>query len=119
MRGGIIGGILGGSFSNCNMNNNILNDTASALQASWGLQKTDVISEEVLLQMLAQKITEILQQGPEAFFQLMYRLDISEKRLNEVIGSENAAEKIARLVYDRQLGKIQSRHANRQNPGNI
>ena len=112
---------MGGSFSayKIAMNDEILNDTASALQTTWDLQKLDIISEEVLLQMLAQKITEILQQGPEAFFQLMYRLDISERKLNEVIGNDDAAEKIARLVYDRQLGKIQSRHANRQNPGNI
>lgn len=101
------------------MNDNILNDTASALQSTWGLQKVDLVSEEALLQMLAQKITEILQQGPEAFFQLMYRLDISEKKLNAVIGEVDAAERIARLVYDRQLGKIQSRQTNRQHPDNI
>jgi hypothetical protein len=101
------------------MNNEILNDTAAELQASWGLERVDMVSEEKLLQMLAHRITEILQQGPDAFFQLMYRLDISEKKLQEVATTDNAAEKIARLVYDRQLGKIQSRHANRQNPGNI
>ena len=122
MRPGTIERILGGSFNvhyTTTMNDNILHDTASALQATWGLQKLDMISEEALLQMLAQKITEILQQGPEAFFQLMYRLDISEKKLNAVVGSEDAARQIARLVYDRQLGKIKSRHDHRQTPGNI
>lgn len=101
------------------MDNEIFHDTASALQATWGLQKVDLISEEALLQMLAQKITDILQQGPEAFFQLMYRLDISEKKLNAVIGETNAAERIARLVYDRQLDKTQSRQTNRQTRDNI
>ncbi len=97
----------------------ILSDTASALQSEWGLLPPDIISEEELLRLLAERILVIIQQGPDAFFQLMYRLDISEKKLNEVLGSDGAAEKIARLVYNRQLEKIKSRFANRQDPGDV
>jgi hypothetical protein len=97
----------------------ILTDTASALQSEWGLLPPEIISEERILELLAQRITAIIQQGPDAFFQLMYRLDISEKKLNAVLGDEGAAHNIARLVFNRQLEKIKSRYDNRKDPGNI
>jgi hypothetical protein len=92
----------------------ILKETVSALEAEWHLERPEVLTEEAILQLLAQKLTEIIQKGPEAFFQLMYRLDISEKKLNAAIGDTETAQKIARLVYDRQLGKIISRRENKQ-----
>jgi len=97
----------------------ILADTVTALKTEWGLQAPEILSEEAILKLLTLKITEIIQQGPGTFYQLMYRLDISERKLNEITGSEHAAEKIARLVYDRQLEKIKSRQDNRQELGTI
>jgi hypothetical protein len=99
--------------------NHIIHDTATALRAEWGIQPSGNLSEEEILQLLAQKITEILQQGPDVFYQLMYRLDISERKLNEVTGCKDAAQQIARLIYNRQLEKIKSRYLNRQNKDNI
>jgi len=97
----------------------ILNDTAIELRKEWGLEATELISEEAILHLLALKIAEIINQGPGTFYQLMYRLDISERKLNELHGSENAAEKIARLIYDRQLEKVRSRQANKQRPEDV
>ena len=95
------------------MAENILYDTALALKDEWGLQLPETLSEEAILQLLADKIVTILERGPETFFQLMYRLDISEKKLVAVLQDENAPYKIARLIYDRQLQKIRSRQENR------
>ena len=95
------------------MANEILNETAIALRQEWGLELPSTLSEEALLQLLADRIVMILEQGAETFYQLMYRLDISEKKLNAVLGDENVPAKIARLIYDRQLQKIKSRHENR------
>jgi aspartate/glutamate racemase len=95
------------------MTNDILHQTAAALQQEWQITLTSDISEEALLQLLANRIVMILEQGAETFFQLMYRLDISEKKLNAVLGDDNVPQKIARLVYDRQLQKIQSRLNNK------
>jgi len=69
----------------------------------------DVLSEEAILKLLADRIVVILERGPETFFQLMYRLDISERKLNAVLDDDDVAMKVARLIYDRQLQKIQSR----------
>ena len=93
---------------------NILHEAATALGHDWDLRLPDVLSEEAILQLLADRIVQVLERGPETFFQLMYRLDISEKKLNAVMLEDDVAMKIARLIYDRQVQKIQSRLANRK-----
>ncbi len=96
------------------MTDSILQEAAIALGQDWDLRLPDTLSEEAILQLLADRIVTILERGPETFFQLMYRLDISEKKLNAVMLEEDVAAKIARLIYDRQLQKIQSRLANKK-----
>ena len=96
-----------------------LQETAVALQQDWGLQLPDEISEATILQKLAERVVILIERGSESFFQLMYRLDISEKKLNAIIGQPDVAEKIARLIYDRQLQKIQSRALYKQNTKDV
>jgi len=96
------------------MTDNILQEAAIALGHDWDLRLPDTLSEEAILKLLADRIVTILERGPDTFFQLMYRLDISEKKLNTVMQEDDVAAKIARLIYDRQLQKIQSRIANRK-----
>ena len=91
-----------------------LYETAQALQQQWEIQIPELVSEETILKQLAKRVIYYLEKGPDAFFQLMYRLDISEKKLNSVVNESDVAEKIARLIYDRQLQKIQSRLTTRK-----
>jgi len=95
------------------MSDHILEETATALQNDWGILLPEAYSEEHILKLLADRIVQVLERGPETFFQLMYRLDISEKKLNAVMQDDDVAAKIARLIYDRQLQKIQSRQAHK------
>ena len=97
------------------MADEILQEAAIALKQDWDLQLPDTLSEEAILRLLADRIVTILERGAETFFQLMYRLDISEKKLNAVLQDDDVAGKIARLIYDRQLQKIQSRLTNKVN----
>jgi hypothetical protein len=73
-----------------------------------------VLTEEAILQLLADKIAGIVASGQQPFYQLMYRVDISEKKLAQIAGGDDIAQKIARLVYDRQVQKLQSRMAHRK-----
>lgn len=73
------------------------------------LQVPEDMPEEELLRLLADRVATILQRGPEPFFQLMYRLDIPEKKLTAILHDDDAAQKIARLIYERQLQKMKSR----------
>jgi len=55
-------------------------------------------------------VSKLLQQNADKFFELMYRLDISEKKLNEALANnEDAVSKLAELVYERQQQKVISR----------
>ncbi len=90
-----------------------LQEAAMALRQDWDLQLPDTVSEEEIVKLLAQRIVAILERGPDAFYQLMYRVDISEKKLNAAISDADVALKIAQLVYNRQLEKIRSRREHR------
>lgn len=91
------------------MTNEILQEAAVGLQNDWELVLPGLLTEEALLQLLANRIVTIMERGSEQFFQLMYRLDISEKKVNAAIAGDNVPQQLARLIYDRQLQKIQSR----------
>jgi len=96
------------------MDNRDIQEAAIALREQWELQLPETVSEEQILAQLAKRVVTLLERGAETFFQLMYRLDISEKKLNAVLNEQDVAQRIARLIYDRQMQKIQSRHANRK-----
>ena len=98
------------------MADDILQEAALALGHDWNLKLPETYSEEAMLQLLADRIVLVLERGPETFFQLMYRLDISEKKLTAILQDDHVADKIARLVYDRQLQKIKARAAFRNDP---
>ena len=94
----------------------VLSEAALALQQEWGLALPGTLSDEEILKLLAERVVKLTEKGAEQFYQLMYRLDISEKKLNSVLGDDDVAEKIARLIYDRQIQKIVSRQVNTPKP---
>ncbi len=101
------------------MEDKLLKDVALALKSDWSLEYPNLISEETILKLLAERVAQLTTEGQEAFYQLMYRLDISEKKLIEAAGTNEVAEKIARLIYNRQLEKVKSRNKYKQNSNNI
>jgi hypothetical protein len=80
-----------------------------ALQRELGLQLPAVITEDELLQMLADRLADLIARNPEDFFQLMYRLDIPETAMNKALSQNDIPGELAKLVYTRQLQKIESR----------
>jgi hypothetical protein len=76
---------------------------------TWQLDLVPGISEADVLAALARRVTILLSRDAETFFQTMYRLDISEARLNQALYSENPAVSIASLIWDRQWEKARSR----------
>jgi hypothetical protein len=80
------------------------------LQQHLGIERPVLISRETILEALEWKISQFLQQSSSTFFQLMYRLDVSEKKLQRALADrENGVKKVALLVFDRQMQKIHSR----------
>ena len=85
------------------------------LKQDWELTVPDTITEDELLELLAKRVVYIIERNPEQFFQLMYRLDIPESKLNNALVNQDAAMEIAHLIYNRQLMKIRSRQLYKQN----
>ena len=94
----------------------VLSEAAVALQQDWGISIPVALSEDDILRLLAARVATLTEKGAEQFYQLMYRLDISEKKLNATIGQPDVAERIAKLIYDRQVQKIISRQVNTPQP---
>lgn len=79
------------------------------LQRDWEIQLQETYTEAQVLDALALKIAMLIDRNPESFFQLMYRLDISENKLNAILFQQDAAMQVAHMVYERQLQKARSR----------
>ena len=91
-----------------NEQDEILNE----LTKDFSIQLRETVSKEAILIQLEVKISQLLQQNAETFFQLMYRLDIPEGKLIKAIeDKENAVSDLALLIYERQLQKVKSRKA--------
>ena len=66
-------------------------------------------SLDLFLKLLASRINELISTNFEKLVQILYRLDISEKKLKEMLKTspeENAGSIIAILIWDRQMEKI-------------
>ena len=89
---------------------------ADELQKAFSIKVPDVISREAIIEQLEFVLSELLQNHPESFFQLMYRLDIPERKLEESLTDrEQGISRVANLIYDRQMQKVRSRNEHTQN----
>jgi hypothetical protein len=80
------------------------------LQLHLDLERPEVVSKEAILKALEWRISQLLQQNSSTFFQLMYRLDVSERKLIRALADrENGVKNVALLVFERQIQKIHSR----------
>lgn len=86
-----------------------LSELVKTLRDTWELDIQDTFSEEEIILQLGRKLSRLLERNPEEFFQLLYRIDIPEHKLNSVLQQTDALEILAKMIYDRQLEKIQSR----------
>ena len=71
------------------------------------------VTEDLVINLLGDKVRDWVNKGPDAFYSLMYRLDISEKKLQAIRADKDVALEVAKLIYKRQLEKARSRAAHR------
>ncbi len=75
-----------------------------------------------LKERLTRKITELIDKDYERLLNILYRIDINENKLNELFGSKNREyipEKLADLIIERQLQKINFRNKYRNEKNNL
>jgi hypothetical protein len=78
-----------------------------------------VDNEEALLQWLTEKIEHLIQHDFDGLLFLLYRIDVSENRVREMLAATagaSAARTIAELILERQKQKLIWRAKFRQHP---
>jgi len=67
---------------------------------------------ETIREALAERIIELLNRNPEKLMVLLYRIDVSEPRVNEIFSTAlppDVPELLADLIIERQLAKAETR----------
>lgn len=81
------------------------------LAEDFGLSSNDLVSKEKILAALTWRVEQLIAGNPDQLFSMLYRLDISERKIKEAMATEHeVTKKIAVLIYERQLEKIVSRN---------
>lgn len=80
------------------------------LAHNFDLEINDLVSREKIIAALTRRVDQLIAGNPDQLFSMLYRLDISEKKIKEAMATEDqVTKKIAVLIYERQLEKIVSR----------
>lgn len=76
---------------------------------AFDLERIPEITLEDFINMLATKVQYMLERNTEELFSKLYRLDVAEEKIKEAFTQENIPQKIAALIVERQLEKMDSR----------
>ncbi len=80
------------------------------LADDFGLAVNDLVSKAKIIAALTWRVDQLIAGNPDQLFSMLYRLDISERKIKEAMATEDeVTKKIAVLIYERQLEKIISR----------
>lgn len=92
------------------MTNDTLQQTSDLLRGPFELEGAPVpTTEEELLAILAERVGDMLERQPEYLMSLLYRLDVLEPKINQVLdpaAPEVPAIGLARLVLERQQQRV-------------
>jgi hypothetical protein len=83
------------------------------------LDPHDNINYGALVDLVADRVIELLEGTPETLFSLLYRLDVSEKKVDQLIkypSGEATNVSIARLIIQRQKERILTKQKYKQGP---
>lgn len=97
-------------------------DIIHNIQKEWGLTLRPEISEEDLIRVLGERINDMIRHDMQTLFTLLYRIDVSEKRIREMLATHKGVDAgliLAALVLDRQKQKLATRKLFQQPPEDI
>ena len=80
--------------------------------AEWAVALPEKVTEETLLQLLAEKINDFIQKDFNKLLTLLYRIDIDERKLKTMLQEhpdKDAGLLIAVMVLERQKQKADAR----------
>lgn len=85
-------------------------DAYNNLKADFELNANEFITRELLIEMLTERVLYFMEYNLEFFWSLLYRMDVSEQKIKEVLDTDvDVPKKIATLILERQEEKSASR----------
>lgn len=70
-----------------------------------------------LLVAIETRVSDLIENQPELLMSYLYRLDVSEAKVNEaMISNENVINKISTLILERQLQRVKTKQELKQDP---
>lgn len=71
-------------------------------------------SEQVFIDMIAERVAELMESNMELFINHLYRMDVDERKVNRALllaedSDESVYHVFARLIYARQQERLESR----------
>ncbi len=85
-------------------------------QFSDQVQKTELDSH--FLNIVAERVAELMETNMELFFNHLYRMDIDERKIHQILQNPEESESvylsIARVIIDRQKKRIETKRKYKQ-----
>lgn len=101
----------------------ILASATERISSAFDLAEVEDATPETRLEhlrrLLVERIVELLNRNPEKLMSILYRIDVSERRVNEIMTKSFPTEvplHLADLIIERQLAKARSRAEHRDVP---
>ncbi len=89
------------------------------LQQFFEMEKAPLHDDPaILLALLSEKISDLLLHNPDKLVSIFYKMDIDENKMKAILGNKviQAPQLLAKLVYERQLQKMEYKKRFPQTP---
>lgn len=92
-----------------------LQESVSLISKHFGISQSELADENVLpvsddlMKRLTRVVAYLLDHDFERLINGLYRIDVDERKVSEVLNSNNPATDIAALIFERELQKVETR----------
>jgi predicted ATPase with chaperone activity len=96
------------------MNEDIQNEvvTRQLIKQSLHIETTDQLTNQEMINLIAQRVNYLLENDKDLLLSYLYRLDISMKKINNVLKLKKIIpphQSLAMLIYQRQLERVNTK----------
>jgi len=96
-----------------------MSNKISILDQTLNIHFDDQKSDEAMLLLIEQRVTQMLSENPDLLFSYLYRLDIEEVKIKEALNNSQGVSPnlaVAELILNRQKERIASKKKYKQDP---
>jgi hypothetical protein len=87
-------------------------ETLELIKQSLHIDSIDALTHEEMIRLIAQRVDYLLENDKDLLLSYLYRLDISMKKINNVLRMKNVIpphQSLALLIYQRQLERVNTK----------